>query len=88
MTLNNLARKWFRFKRVLQYFQIASSVGVMLLTFDRFGWQWFLYLAPIGICCVYILYRFDTKYGLPVENGVNLRDNPEWQSFLRELRSK
>lgn len=87
--MKRLARFFFRLRRVYgAYLAPVNALGVWLLVFDRWGWMWFVYLAPVLVLVVWALHRFDTKYGLPQENGLNLRDNPEWQKFLEEWREK
>ena len=68
-----IARKWYRFRRLVGYVTLAQGLMVAALFFDRYGWKWFL-LAPIGFVVLFLLHRFDSRYGLPAEIGVSFRD--------------
>lgn len=83
----SIALKIFRLRRVLGYFQTVYGLGVLLLVFDRFGWEWLLYLSPVIALAVWAVYEFDRKHGLPAEAGVNLRDNPEWRGYMKRFEA-
>ena len=85
MTLKDVARIWFRFRRLVLYFSLAQNVMVGALFFDRYGW-WWLWLSPLGLVLLYFLHRFETRYALPTESEVTMRDNAQWQEILHRLR--
>lgn len=85
MTLKQIARQWFRFRRLVLYVTLAQSAMVGALFFDRYGWEWLL-LSPVALVLLYFLHQFDTKYALPTESEVTMRDNPQWQEILTRLR--
>jgi hypothetical protein len=79
--LDKLATVIFRIKRLQWYVGIVQMMMVFALFIDKYGFRWwYLFILPL----MYIIHLFEKFYGLPTEQGISLRSNPEWNKRWNE----
>lgn len=79
--LEKIAGWKFRVIRLQWYFNLISLYLVGRLYFDNHSIKWWhILVIPI----FYLLNLFDKYYGLPKEQDVSLRSNPEWNKRWNE----